>query len=226
MGAVGVLLLVLGELHRQGDPRKIPYREFGGILIATVLMLTSFYGFNQEMLRGSWWGGYRHETPQVPLDLFAIAVSGLTIVLGVLGLQRAKQGAKTAEAVAQRRQFYLPIALGAAWAGVSLWTALLHDPLTPTILANLGMLALSWWLTQTGLREDRGRPFAAGIGYFLLWTVIRYIDLFGDLFGILGGAGMFFVCGATLYAVASYWQKRVKAQVPPTSRPNETWSVD
>src|ERR1700682_925739 len=55
--------------------------------------------------------------------------------------------------------------------------AVLHVPnapgdkgiaLPPTILANLAMLALAFWLMLVGLREERGFPFAASILYFLL----------------------------------------------------------
>jgi hypothetical protein len=78
----------------------------------------------------------------------------------------------------------------------------------PTILANIAMVVLALWLIQVGLREDRGRPFTAGVLYFLLWAVLRYIDLFGDLGGMLGASAMFFLCGATLFGVATYWRKR------------------
>jgi hypothetical protein len=78
----------------------------------------------------------------------------------------------------------------------------------PTVLVNVAMLAGAFWLMQIGLREDRGRPFAAGVVYFLLWAVLRYVDLFGDFGGMLGAALMFFSCGAVLFGVARYWQGR------------------
>jgi hypothetical protein len=80
--------------------------------------------------------------------------------------------------------------------------------LLPTILANVAMVGCAFWLMRIGLREDRGRPFAAGVLYFLLWAVLRYADLFGDFGGMLGAALMFFLCGAALFGVASYWRHR------------------
>jgi hypothetical protein len=38
--------------------------------------------------------------------------------------------------------------------------------------------------------------------------VLRYVDLFGNLGGMLGAALMFFSCGAALFGVARYWQGR------------------
>ena len=62
-----------------------------------------------------------------------------------------------------------------------------------------------------GLREDRGRPFSAGVLYFLLWTVMRYVDLFSDLGGMVGGAMLFFACGGFLFGMALFWKKRKAA---------------
>ncbi len=92
-------------------------------------------------------------------------------------------------------------------AAVAYWELLVGEPLISTILANVAMLALAFWLIMLGLKQDRGRPFTAGVLYFLLWTVLRYIDLFGHL-GMLGAAGMFFFCGAAIFGVARFWQHR------------------
>jgi hypothetical protein len=80
--------------------------------------------------------------------------------------------------------------------------------LVVTVLVNVAMLAGAFWLMQLGLQEDRGRPFAAGVVYFLLWSVLRYADLFGNMGGMLGAAMMFFMCGGALFGVARYWQGR------------------
>ena len=76
------------------------------------------------------------------------------------------------------------------------------------MLANLALVAVSIWLMQVGLREDRGLPFSAGVLLFLLWAVLRYIDLFGDFGGMLGASLMFFLCGAALFAIGQYWRRR------------------
>jgi hypothetical protein len=88
------------------------------------------------------------------------------------------------------------------------WHLIIGEPLLPTIVANVAMIILAFWLMGVGLREDRGRPFAAGVMYFLLWAVVRYVDLFGDFGGMLGAALMFFLCGAALFGVGFYWRNR------------------
>ena len=70
--------------------------------------------------------------------------------------------------------------------------------LIPTILANIAMIALGFWLIVTGLHQDAGRTFAAGVVYVLLWAVMRYIDMFGNVGGMLGAAGIFLMCGLAL----------------------------
>jgi hypothetical protein len=79
--------------------------------------------------------------------------------------------------------------------------------LLPTLLVNAAMVAGAFWLMQVGLQEDRGRPFGAGVIYFLLWAVLRYVDLFG-VRSMIGAAMMFFACGGVLFAVGRYWQGR------------------
>ncbi len=64
------------------------------------------------------------------------------------------------------------------------------------------------WLVRFGLIEDRSRAFGAGVGYLLLWAVLRYIDLFGAFGGMLGASLLFFACGGALTGVALYWRNR------------------
>jgi hypothetical protein len=81
-----------------------------------------------------------------------------------------------------------------------------------TLAANAAMVALAVWLMWVGLREDRAQPFAAGVAYFLLWTVVRYIDLFGRVGGMLGAALLFFLCGCLLLGIVAFWRQRKRVQ--------------
>jgi hypothetical protein len=109
---------------------------------------------------------------------------------------------------AEDRRRWLPMAFTLSMAFLAFYEVFVAEPLIPTVLANAAMVALALWLVQVGLREDRGLPFSAGVLYFLLWVVLRYIDLFGDFGGMLGASAMFFLCGATLFGLATYWRKR------------------
>jgi hypothetical protein len=102
----------------------------------------------------------------------------------------------------------MPFALLGLFAFLALWAPTTQNALVPTILANAGMIALGFWLIRLGLAEDRGRPFVAGVGYILLWSILRYIDLFGEYGGMLGAALMFFLCGGAFLGVALFWRKR------------------
>jgi len=38
--------------------------------------------------------------------------------------------------------------------------------------------------------------------------VLRYVDLFAEVGGMLGASVMFFLCGAVLFGVARFWAHR------------------
>jgi hypothetical protein len=92
--------------------------------------------------------------------------------------------------------------------GLTLWDATGGGPALPTVVANAATFVFTLWLIKVGLRDDRAQPFAAGVIFFLLWAVLRYIDLFGAFGGMLGAALVFFLCGATLFGMALLWRQR------------------
>ena len=212
IGSVGGLFLLIAESHRPGSVFAIPYRLYGMLLSAGVLVPLSFYTFNTHVVRS------RAEAAGVVQTLAILVLAVATIVLAAIA--RRKYAGEQIPLLDQirdmvRRQ-WLALGVVALMAFLSLWSAVprpieLIDQragLVPTVLANAGMIACALWLMRVGLREDRGRPFAAGVLYFLLWAVLRYFDLFGDFGGMLGAALMFFLCGATLFGVAMYWRRR------------------
>jgi hypothetical protein len=80
--------------------------------------------------------------------------------------------------------------------------------IVPTILANVAILVVAVWLVRLGVREGRTRPFAAGVLGVLIWAWVRYIDLFGELGGMLGAALMFLFSAVVLFGVSWYWRGR------------------
>ena len=80
------------------------------------------------------------------------------------------------------------------------------------------MIVLALWLMRLGLREDRTLPFTAGVLYFLLWTLLRYVDLFAGVGGMLGAAVLFLLCGVGLLAVARFWLHRKETRARPLAR--------
>jgi uncharacterized membrane protein len=83
------------------------------------------------------------------------------------------------------------------------WTA---PVFVPMLAVNAMMVVFSLWLMRQGLHTDRGLVFTAGVLYFLLWTLLRYCDLFANIGGMLGASLMFLLCGVGLFAFARFWQ--------------------
>jgi len=192
MGGVGALLLVIAECHAEGSRFAIPYRYYGSLLVGGALVPLSFFELHRY-LGGS---SLRLVAPSALLAIAALVV------------------ALVPERTITRRQV-IPLGLVLLMTLLPLIAALFQasgDPrtaaLVPSVLVNVAMLAGAFWLMQIGLKEHRGRPFGAGVLYFLVWAVLRYVDLFGDFGGMLGAALMFFACGGALFGVARYWQGR------------------
>jgi hypothetical protein len=208
IGAVGALLLVAAECHAAGSRFAIPYRYYGSLLVGGVLVPLSFYDFNRHLMPQ--WRGL--VIPPAVLAVLSMAIMLLTRRTGRASAGSVA-GSSGAEVVTARQAIPLGISLlmvllpmiaatGRTPSGAQSAAAM------PTLLVNVAMVAGAFWLMQIGLREDRGRPFAAGVLYFLLWSVLRYVDLFVDLGGTLWAAMMVFMCGGALFGVARYWQGR------------------
>jgi len=217
VGAVGALLMVLGESHRQGSPLAIPYRTYGVLLFAGVLMPLSYWDFNRSASAELGMGSTA-VTAAVILVL-AVCTFGAAEWLRYLYLEH-RQPALAQRMDDIRRRQWLPLTMVALMVGLALWSILWAEQRPrpeeavwpPTLAANAAMVALAVWLMWIGLRDDRGVPFTAGVLYFLLWMVLRYIDLFGAMGGMLGASLMFFLCGCGLLGMVAFWQKRKQVQ--------------
>jgi cytochrome bd-type quinol oxidase subunit 2 len=214
IGAVGGLFLIIGECHRPGSPFGRIYRLWGMLISGVVLAILSFHRSNDRFYGG--WDAVLSGFAQTGIILVATT---LTLTIGVLLNRREVAANPFGDRLKefQNRQ-WLPVSIPVVVAFMASWQALWGNldtsgtaAIVPTILANLALLAASFWLLRIGLHEERGFPFAAGVGMFLLWTVMRYIDLFGDVGGMIGASCMFFLCGASLFGVALYWRKRKEA---------------
>ena len=210
IAGVGALLMILAEIHPSGSPFAIPYRLCGVLLALGSLIPLSYYSMNKYLYnspqRTNGASLLDHTIqPLAILVLAALIVGGSLLVI----LRRRERDPRLTQPV---RAFFsrqwLPLGLLLLMTLLSLWTALVLEPLLPTILTNLAMLASALWLIAVGLREERGQPFAAGVLYFLLWAVLRYFDLFGGFGGMLGGAFLFLLCGVTLFVVSQFWRQR------------------
>jgi uncharacterized membrane protein len=195
VGGVGALLLVAAEAHAAGSRFAIPYRYYGSLLVGGALVPLSFHDLNKHLVG---------ESVGVAGPPVLLAVVAVAMVLLTNRGETTNAGRQAVPLTLVLLMALLPLVAGVSKDVSGAATA----ALVLTVLVNVAMVAGAFWLMQVGLREDRGRPFGAGVLYFLLWSVLRYVDLFGDLGGMLGAAMMFFMCGGALFAVARYWQGR------------------
>ena len=204
---VAPLLLIIGENHRPGHTAARPWHVFGGLLTAGVLIPLSFHDF------------HTCEPSRLLLRLPGTRVAGRRRSVGPAGdlgdhrsppgtrstahADEIQRGAWARLADLTRRQ-WVPLAISAGAIAMGLFDIIVWGTntvaLVPTIIANLAMITLAIWLMHVGLRNERGVVFATGVCYFVLWSVLRYVDLFADASGMLGAAGMFFLCGLMLFA--------------------------
>lgn len=201
----GGLLLVAGQ-HAAGSAFAIPYRFFGTALAAGVLVPVSFHEFLKDRART--------DQPRGLLLTFLLATVVLLVPILVARRRPAEggDGSEGHDLLAVVRRQWLPASLVLLMLVIQALSTSGAGTVPAVILANVAMLVLAFWLMHLGLREDRGRPFSAGVLYFLLWAILRYVDLFGDMGGMLGAAAMFFVCGAALFGVAQFWRRRKRGQ--------------
>jgi hypothetical protein len=213
IGTVASLMILTASLHPPGSAMAIPYRFCGVALAGATLIPLSFYQFNDGIGRGPDRGHWSGTGGLGQLILMLILAATMLVV--AFFLQGARSGSdpdrrppltETLREIVRRQ--WMPLALLGLFAFLALWAPTTQDALVPTILANAGMIALGTWLIRLGLAEDRGWPFVAGVGYIVLWSILRYIDLFGAYGGMLGAALMFFLCGGAFLGVALFWRQR------------------
>ncbi len=219
IGAVGALLLVVAESHARGSKLAIPYRAYGALLFGGTLLPISYWQFHDNR-----WIDQSSQAAVLGMSaailMLAVVIFGLVEWLRYRSLELGDMPGVNRLNDIRRRQ-WLPLTCVALMAGLSFWNIghaagmSSNTPiamLVPTLAANVAIVALALWLISVGLYEERGLPFAAGVLYFLLWTVLRYVDLFGEVGGMLGASLMFFLCGCALLGVAFFWRNRKRVQ--------------
>jgi hypothetical protein len=212
IGAAGALMLLVAALHPPGSPMAIPFRFYGFAVVGATLVVLSFHAFNESVAEAAardahWLGGI--EQMVLILGLAALVLVAIYFLQARAAPGPDPRSAAPAAAIKEilERQA-LPCGLLALFAFLAVWVPAARDPWVPTVAANVAMVVVALALVRQGLAEYRGRPFAAGVGYLLLWVVLRYADLFGAFGGMLGAALVFFLCGAALMGVALYWRSR------------------
>jgi uncharacterized membrane protein len=214
IAATAPLLMLIGENHRQGDPAARPWNVFGSLLTAAMLIPLSFHDFHRWH---DYWYYHRSGAEMQHIGGLFVLLIVLAAVAVLLTLLRPRRADETEHGLlprlgdlARRQWFTLGISLSVIIMGFTDFLAwgMGTETWIPTIIANLAMIALAVWLMYVGLREEQGIVFTAGVGYFILWSILRYCDLFAEAGGMLGAAGMFFLCGVMLFGLSMLWRGR------------------
>lgn len=214
VGMVGALFLVIAEVHRVGSPFAVAYRFWGTALVAGTLIPLTYTDFHRELYR--WYGPSIDSAVFGDLAQLAAIVILAAAVLAACAYLRSSGAVSSipARLVELARRQWVPVSLAIGMAAMLLGSIITRSldsdggAVWLVILANGGMVGLALWLMRVGLADDRGRPFIFGVLYFLLWAILRYIDLFAGMGGMLGAALMFFLVGAALFGVGMFWRKR------------------
>ena len=231
IGTAAGLLLLASQAHRPRSPMAVPYRTWGVLIAAGVLLPLSSASFQYELLH------VVQPASALPVAaiLTVVALATTLLVSWVRSIVDPQWSRVGESLLAGLRRQWLPAALIGLMIGLCLWSwacgapgpryvnymqrsALLLTPevLAPTLACNAAILVLCVWLLRLGVSEDRGRPFVGGVLLFLAWAVVRYVDLFGVGGGMLGAAAMFLVCGAILFIVARFWRGRLAKRIEVT----------
>ena len=216
IGVIGGLFLLIAQAHRLGSPFAVPYRLFGVLMLAGVLIPLSYYEFNHDFNDWYFRRGDLSISGLVAGPLMVLLAMGILTAIVTLRPDPARRKPIPQAFLDLLRGQWVPVAIVVLMTVLPLMNTVLYGTymlgewaaLICTITANVAMIAVAVWLMRVGLVEDRARPFAAGVLYFLLWSILRYFDLFADFAGMLGASLMFLLCGVGLFAVAVYWQRR------------------
>ena len=193
-----LLPLIIASLHEVGDARARGWRFIGGIgaAVATIAIGTI-------------------RAPLASRLFHADSVSCWLILAGAaLALGLAIRSRQTL------RIWPAGIAL------VTLLMCLLHGYIDPKsrdgfqvmmiATGNVATILLSVWLIRLGLTEGRLRPYVYGSLVFLVWLIVRYVDISKDL-GMLTMAGFFAVLGVILFILARIWKTQREEHQPEVS---------
>jgi len=198
VGGVGALLILAAEAHRPGNRLGIPYRVWGALLAAGSLIPLSSWSFWRFALNSQSWH------PTATESIYQVLIPGIGFaILTFVGVGLCYRTSTSRGLV--------PAALLGLMVGLAVWSLVLPNDwigaVVAIVLANLAMISLSLYLINVGAREERLRPFAAGVLYFLVWAIARYLDLFSMFGGMLGTAAVFVLCGVAILLIGRFWSQ-------------------
>ncbi len=224
VAVLGGIFSMIALIHRPGNNMAAPFYILGVGMVLVGLVPLSFADYQRF---------YRSDIESADLKIYTgicFILAGLICALGLACRAQKKsvlQGGTAASFSSQLVSLSVPLAIIGAMGFLCIWHGMMnvhgmsyrpyyidsqlewtYPILVPVIIVNVLMVAVSIWLMRIGMKDDRAKIFALGVAYFLLWAVMRYLDLFSGIGGMLGAAMLFLTCGVVLYGVARLWQHR------------------
>lgn len=217
IGNVGAILILFAEAHRPRDPRGVPYRFWGVVLVSGILLTLGSLGFWRGVASwGNSWYADNYLTALMTEVVASFVLLGFAvgILFAVRGLGAFDLRGEASDPDSVRRRWFAILLVGSLML-MAIWSLAISNATVasslPLIIANLVTLGMALYLVKVGEQEERTRPFAAGVLMFLMWALVRYIDLFGESGGMLGAALVFALCGGGLIVVGNFWSRKRRA---------------
>ena len=215
VGGVGSVLLLLAQVHQPGNRIAIPFRAWGTLLTVGAWLLISSNTFWNELHHIRRISDQFYHLWILNLVLCAITLTAVVAILTLAWLRLQRDSSYKPELM----HLWLPVALAFATVVFGYLGLVGEQAALPAmVFGNLAILAIAILLVRVGVTEERVQPFAGGILCFLIWTMVRYIDLFDASWGMLGAAGIFTLAGIGLLLVGRFWVA--------TSRPTKSGSAE
>lgn len=204
--AVGAAVWVLSEWSQLAPPMSSVFRFLGAVTTVQGFIILSF----KEMYYETWQGRIKNhpEDPWFPgsfLELIPVFVLVATVIADLVFPRTREDSPAKAKRL---RLFLVPfVAFGIA----VLIFVLSHTQLAleesfvaaGAILGNVGAVFVASSLVVLGVMHNQSERLFVGLGTFLLWLWMRWIDVFGT--NLLTGAALFILSGVVFWIVVVLW---------------------
>ena len=233
--AIGLMGLAVSSWYSKGRNSTV-MGTVGILLVFGGLLFPSFLWHWGELLYGQLWIRSSNNTGVYMFWAFALPVMDILILL-LLAIAGMKRSGMTETDVSPPSLRVAPFrllltktdinilawvtsifvlwmgsyCLSLMFGGIGHWRwNMLNDPwaLGGMFAVNLLIVWLAIGLIWNGLKRERGGWFWFGVVFFMLWAVIRYVDLFSDVGGMLGAAAIFLFCGLFMFGIVYVWATR------------------
>ncbi len=203
LGALFALYWLAGMAIKTKEKLTFVSHQIGLLATWPILCIISFYTFQREITERI---KPEHNHGYAVIDGLLIFLVGITVLL----VYSRSTFSKTHSKFVSTKELVLAFAI---LTQLSLAPAISfyfgsECSFAMVLTANILMLGYSAVMMEEGLKTNSSRKFFFGVGTFLLWTIVRYFDLFGDFGGMLGAALLFFLSSLALIALAFFWRKR------------------